>query len=360
MHNDLPEKAYIKALTEDLLSNIIYLQQRPIISIFFGGGTPSLFTAPGIAEILNIISRYARLSSEVEITLEANPGTLTTDKLKGYISAGINRLSIGLQSLNDKQLKKLGRIHNKDVSIKTVKNAQDHGFSNINVDLMYGLPQQTTAEALNDLNQALELQTPHFSWYQLTIEPNTEFYHTKPPIPLEDTIWEMQQQGQLRLHDAGLIKYEVSAYSKDNQQCRHNLNYWQFGDYLGIGAGAHSKITNCATMKIHRHWQLKHPKQYLQNSRINAPNIRYLSSADMIFEFMLNNLRLTEGVNLTTFRQRTNLCPSLIAPILEKAQNLGLIHLIDMQIILTDLGTRFLNDLITLFLMEDPHHQLAQ
>lgn len=350
LKNNLPEQEYLQALTQDLLHHLAQLQNRPLMSIFFGGGTPSLFSPEAIAKILTVIRHHSNLTKDIEITLEANPGTLTPQKLTGYLAAGINRLSIGVQSLNNQQLNQLGRIHDSATSIANIQTAQDIGFNNINIDIMYGLPQQSTQAALYDLQQALDLQPTHLSWYQLTIEPNTQFYHTKPTVPPDEILWDIQEQGQAMLKNAGFMQYEISAYSKPEQQCKHNLNYWQFGDYLGIGAGAHSKITNLTTMAIKRHWQVKNPRQYLQNTQIHPTNRKQLTTNDIIFEFMLNNLRLNAGISLINFKHRTNLCPSLITPMLLKAQNLGLLTVMPNHIMLTALGTRFVNDLALMFL----------
>jgi oxygen-independent coproporphyrinogen-3 oxidase len=343
----LPETAYLAALQQDLRNNLPLIQQRSLCSIFIGGGTPSLFTATTIAKILATVYQHCHVAKNIEITLEANPGTLSATQLTGYLAAGINRLSIGLQSTNNKQLQLLGRIHDSQTAINNLKTAQDIGFNNINVDLMYGLPQQTLADALLDLSQVVALNTTHLSWYQLTIEPNTVFYHSQPILPADDTIWAMQTAGQQIISNAGLQQYEISAYAQPGHMCQHNLNYWQFGDYLGIGAGAHSKITNQNTGQIKRYWQVKNPQAYLskQQQFTTTP-----TPAEIIFEFMLNHCRLNSSLSLTTFRQRTGLDPALLDQPLNQAVKLGLITYQSNIITITEFGKKFVNDLIALFL----------
>jgi len=348
----IPEKIYVDALLQDLEENLSRLDGRPLGTIFFGGGTPSLFSAQAIEAILSGIQTKLPLTSDIEITLEANPGTLEQARFKDYRSIGVNRLSIGIQSLDNIQLQKLGRIHDREAAIRAVKTAQDSGFDNLNIDLMYGLPQQSITAALQDLEQALELKAPHFSWYQLTLEPNTAFYHTQPPLPTEDAIWEMQTQGQGVLTSQGLKQYEVSAYSHLQHECRHNLNYWQFGDYLGIGAGAHSKITDLQQQKIQRHWQVKNPRDYLDSHKKKTAQTIEVGSQDAIFEFMLNALRLTEGVPLRLFEERTGIATANIKPLLQIAHDKKLLIDEDLMLKPSELGKRFLNNLVSLFLPE--------
>lgn len=355
----LPEEHYVKALLADLdenLNNPIYeaLLNRPLTSIFFGGGTPSLFSPQAIATILEGVGQRLSLPAALEITLEANPGTVEQSYFKAYRSLGINRLSLGLQSLQDSKLKRLGRIHDRATAIRAVKTAQDAGFENINLDLMYGLPQQSQAEALQDLKEALALQPSHFSWYQLTIEPNTAFYHSRPPLPLEDEIWDMQTEGQALLQMEGFRQYEVSAYCRNNLVCKHNLNYWQFGDYLGIGAGAHSKITDHKQQRILRHWQAKNPRDYLNPQKYKTAESRSVPPPDLVLEFMLNALRLIEGTPTHLFEERTGLPVANIQPLLTKAQAKKLLVEAKDQLQPTELGRRFLNDLTALFLPAAP------
>lgn len=348
--DDMPEGTYVAALLQDLDENLHLTQGHILRSIFFGGGTPSLFSAQALAAILDGIQQRLSLPTNIEITLEANPGTFEQKKFKDYRSLGINRLSIGLQSLQNSQLKALGRIHDREAGIRAVKTAQDSGFERLNIDLMYGLPQQSKAAAMQDLQEALALNSSHLSWYQLTIEPNTFFHHSPPILPEDDDIWDMQLQGQIQLQDAGFKQYEVSAYSWPKQQCQHNLHYWQFGDYLGIGAGAHSKITHCEPAIVTRHWQVKNPRDYLDPKKNKTAQQVQVSPADLIFEFMLNALRLSEGVSLSLFEESTGLARTMIEPMLVRARNLQLLTEEPDFLKTTHLGKRFLNNLISLFL----------
>jgi putative oxygen-independent coproporphyrinogen III oxidase len=358
LKNELPEEAYVAALIQDLDENLHYIQDRPLASIFFGGGTPSLFSASAIAAILEAVQKRIQCPPEMEITLEANPGTFEQQRFKDYRFIGINRLSIGVQSLQDKHLQTLGRIHDKTTAVRAVKTAQDAGFENMNVDIMFGLPQQSLAEGLQDLQEALNFNTPHLSWYQLTLEPNTAFYHQRPPLPPDDQIWAMQIEGQALLAAHRFKQYEVSAYSQKEQHCHHNLNYWRYGDYLGIGAGAHSKITlkpadttqSQEAKTIIRHWQVKNPRDYL-NSKLNktAQQIQ-VSPQEMPFEFMLNGLRLCDGISLSLFEERTGLGIKTITEALTQAQNKKLLEISDHYLKPTELGKRFLNDLVEMFL----------
>lgn len=346
----LPEASYVTALLQDLDENLHYAQERPLQSIFFGGGTPSLFSATAIGAILEGIQQRLSLKTDIEITLEANPGTLEQKKFKDYRALGINRLSLGLQSLTDSQLKVLGRIHDRETAIRAVKTAQDSGFENLNIDLMYGLPQQSQAAALQDVQEALALNTTHFSWYQLTIEPNTLFYHSPPRLPEEDDIWDIQLKGQALLQSAGFKQYEVSAYSQPEKPCQHNLNYWQFGDYLGIGAGAHSKITHREQALVTRHWQVKNPRDYLDPEQPKTAKCTEVSPQDLMFEFMLNSLRLSDGVRLSLFEERTGLTLAAIEPILVRAKNQKLLTEDKDLLKTTDFGKQFLNNLTAMFL----------
>lgn len=345
---ELPEKQYIQQLIKDFESDLSFIQERPIHSIFFGGGTPSLFAPELIATILDTIKTRCALINNIEITLEANPGTVEQKRFEGFFSAGINRLSIGCQSFNDHMLKKLGRIHAQHDSINAVLAAKAAGFENFNLDLMYGLPEQTIDEALNDLNTALALNPTHLSWYQLTLEPNTYFYHNPPSLPADDLIWEMQKRGQTLLKSYGYKHYEISAYARDFLLSEHNLNYWRFGDYIGIGAGAHGKIT-FPDKKIIRTIKHKHPKTYLESKNFIQTQ-EEIANQQRPFEFMLNALRLIEPISLALFEERTGLSNQVIEPILKKAMDRGLIFLTQDEIHKTERGLNFLNDLITLFL----------
>jgi oxygen-independent coproporphyrinogen-3 oxidase len=347
----VPEANYVTALLQDLDQNLHLCQGRPLHSIFFGGGTPSLFSAQAIGAILNGVQQRLKLDSTAEITLEANPGTLEQKRFQEYRSIGINRLSIGIQSLHNSQLKRLGRIHDRETAIRAVKTAQDSGFEKLNLDLMFGLPQQSRAEAVQDVQEALALETKHFSWYQLTLEPNTEFYHSRPPLPAEDDIWEMQTAGEDLLQAQGFKHYEVSAYSHPGHACKHNMNYWEFGDYLGIGAGAHSKITQ-DKQQVTRHWQVKNPRDYLDPKKHKTAGQQSISPPELIFEFMLNSLRLVEGVPLRLFVERTGIEQAALALPLQRAKKLQLLVDDDNLLKPTALGKKFLNDLTALFLPE--------
>lgn len=325
---------------------------RTVETIFIGGGTPSLFSAEAIDRLLSAIRARLPLTPGLEITLEANPGAIEQAKFAEFRSAGINRLSIGIQSLNDELLQRIGRLHNAREAYRAVEHAHDAGFDAINLDLMYGLPTQTLSQALQDLQNALALEPTHLSHYQLTIEPNTLFYQHPPPTPSDDLSWTMQQQCQQRLREAGFEHYEVSAYARAGQQCRHNHNYWQYGDYLGIGAGAHAKITDAAQQQITRTAVLKHPNDYLQKA---ATEQRYatrevLTRQEVPFEFMLNALRLTAGFPSTLFFEHTGLPLSTVDAALSRAEAQGLLEYDIQTIRPTPHGQRFLNTLMELFL----------
>jgi oxygen-independent coproporphyrinogen-3 oxidase len=344
----LPQELYVNALLQELDLHAPLLKNRTLSSIFFGGGTPSLFAPTMIARILDGIAQRMALIPDIEITLEANPGTVDQAHFVDFRHAGINRLSLGLQSLQNDKLQALGRIHDREQAMRAITVAQNAGFSNFNLDLMYGLPNQTIDDALADIRAALTFAPTHLSWYQLTIEPNTLFHHQPPVLPADETIWAMQLAGQQLLCEQGLQQYEVSAYARAAAlQCRHNLNYWQFGDYLGIGAGAHSKITT--TENITRFAQVKQPRDYLARAQ-HPLAVKTLTEKDSIFEFMLNALRLTQGVPITLFTQRTGLDMGRIEPLLAQAKQRGLL-LNDAAIMRpTELGRRFLNDLMQMFL----------
>src|SRR5579862_565032 len=277
----LPEELYKNALLQELDSHLPLIQNRPLISIFFGGGTPSLFSAKTIEQILNGVAERVLFSKSIEITMEANPGTIDQARFQDFRHAGINRLSLGIQSLQNDKLKILGRIHDRENAIRAIHIAKQAGFTNFNLDLMYGLPQQSIADALHDIQDALSFEPTHFSWYQLTIEPNTLFHHQPPTLPADDMIWDMQNAGQTLLKNAGFRQYEVSAYAQANKECLHNRNYWEFGDYLGIGAGAHSKITDTKNGNIIRFSQVKHPKDYLDASKRQTFKMNDLSEKDI-------------------------------------------------------------------------------
>jgi len=315
-NTDFPEQDYVQRLLEDLKFDLEFFNlknsQRPIESIFFGGGTPSLFSAESIGSILDGVAQQINLSADCEITLEANPGTFEAEKFIGFRAAGINRLSIGIQSFNEQHLKRLGRIHNSDEASKAIQMAFDAGFDNVNCDLMYALPEQTIEQAVHDVQIALQFPINHLSHYQLTLEPNTLFAKFPPKLPDDDIAWQMQEDCQQEIANAGFEQYEVSAYSKINQRSQHNLNYWRYGDYLGIGAGAHGKITK-AGQDIIRTAKPRHPKQYLGNALDeNFISAKQLMHADIVFEYFLNRLRLYEKFSLEDFEVKTNLSASCI------------------------------------------------
>ena len=345
----MPEQAYVDALLADLALQLEFVQGRPLHSIFFGGGTPSLFSANAIDQILSGVNKRIPFDNDIEITLEANPGTFEQDKFAAYHSAGINRLSIGIQSFNAQHLKRLGRIHNSEEAIVASAKARAAGFENFNLDLMHGLENQNTDQAMADLQQAIDLGAQHISWYQLTIEPNTAFYKTPPIIPHDDQLADIQSAGEALLHDHGYDQYEVSAFSKKAKQSKHNLNYWQFGDYIGIGAGAHGKLTDTAYQRIFRQWQTRSPKDYLDTNKAFCAGSRTLCNDELPLEFMMNALRLNNGFDIHLFQQRTGLYFSNLEhatiPLLEK----GLIELNQHNLAPTALGRRFLNDILEAF-----------
>lgn len=344
----LPEESYVDSLLNDLKSELPLVQKRNISSIFIGGGTPSLFSADSYKRILNGINDIVPIKHNAEISMEANPGTFEQNKFKGFKEAGINRLSIGIQSFDDEKLKALGRIHNAVEAIKSSQLAAEI-FTNINLDIMHGLPDQTPQQAINDLQQAITLQPTHLSWYQLTIEPDTAFYNLPPKLPPDDDLWLIQQQGQEILASAGFEQYEVSAYSKVGQRCKHNNNYWTFGDYLGIGAGAHGKITLANQDKIIRRWKHRHPDDYI-NPKTRLAGEESIARTDRGFEFMLNALRLKQGVSIELLSSRTGLELNAIAKPLERARQRNLLIKSPTTICPTSEGYLFLNDLICLFM----------
>lgn len=349
--DEIPEDLYIKTLLRDLDEQIVKLENRSLISIFLGGGTPSLLTAKAIAEILHGVNQRMNLAEHIEITLEANPGTIDEPRFQGFRRAGVNRLSIGIQSLQNEKLQALGRIHNRDYALRAIEAALAAGFDNFNLDLMHGLPGQSIDDALHDLHDALRFQPPHVSWYQLTIEPNTFFHHQPPVLPTDEILWNIQEQGKSVLEQANLNQYEVSAYAKPQHECIHNTNYWQFGDYLGIGAGAHSKITDTEKQIVTRHSQIKNPKDYLNPEKKLTSSQTILTEKDLCFEFMLNALRLTNGVSCDLFTSRTGLDLNALQPMLSFAREKKLMLKNENILCATEQGQRFLNDVIGLFLL---------
>jgi len=351
--NELPEKQYLASLFTDLENDLPSIWGRSVHSIFIGGGTPSLFSAEVMDELLAGLRMRLLLEPTAEITLEANPGAIETGKFAEFRDIGINRLSIGCQSFEDNYLEKLGRIHNRQEAINAAEAAHAAGFDNFNLDLMFGLPEQSLTSALDDVKQAIALSPSHISHYQLTIEPNTLFHHSPPVLPEDETNWAMQEQCEALLADAGFGHYEISAHAKEDKQCQHNLNYWQFGDYLGIGAGAHAKITSAATQNITRSWKQKHPEKFLSaatGEHISGSSV--LSREDAAFEFMMNALRIKHGFSKVLFSERTGLPIHQIATALQEAEKRGLLNQDFSDIVPTEQGWHFLNDLIALFLAE--------
>ena len=352
----LPENDYIAALIADLESALPLLWGRRIVSIFFGGGTPSLLSGEAIDTLLSAIRARLPLIYDAEVTLEANPGTVEAGKFLAFRDAGITRLSLGIQSFNPAHLKALGRIHDDAEARRAIEIAQRH-FDTVNLDLMYGLPQQDIGQALNDLEQALTFAPTHLSCYQLTLEPNTAFGAAPPPLPEPDHCADMQEAIEQRLAKAGYTHYETSAFAQPGRQCRHNLNYWTFGDYLGIGAGAHSKLTVPSEndTRVMRQMRWKQPKQYLTQITAGKPiqEEHTVCSDELPFEFMMNTLRLNQGFDTALFTARTGLPLSTIERPLQKAEADGLLERTHGRIAPTQKGQRFLNQLLTLFLSDN-------
>lgn len=351
LKDERSQKRYLQALIDDLTLELPSVWGRPIESIFFGGGTPSLIDPELLADFISQLRALLNLKADTEITLEANPGTAEQQRFHAFSEAGINRLSIGIQSFDDARLTALGRIHSGYEAIKAVEMAQRAGFGSINLDLMFGLPDQSLGEASSDLAQALALQPQHISYYQLTIEPNTAFAHAPPVCPDDDAIWQMQQRGIEQLAKGGFERYEISAYARTGEQCRHNLNYWQFGDYLGIGAGAHGKITTPVPYSVERRWKRRHPDEYMASSQAEEwiSGRQQLSRDDLVLEFMMNALRLVDGFDESIFAQHTALSSSDISERLERATERGMILREGDRIVPTDRGINYLNDLLQLF-----------
>ena len=347
----LPEREYVDALLKDMAQDIVHVQGRPVSTVFIGGGTPSLFSPAAYERLFAGLRELLTFADDVEVTLEANPGTVEQEKFRAYRALGINRLSIGIQSFDPAKLKALGRIHGQDEAIRAAEAARLAGFTTFNLDLMHGLPQQTLPEALLDLQTAIDLKPTHLSWYQLTLEPNTVFYRQQPVLPDDETLWAIQEAGQQLLEKNGYTQYDVSAYAKAGHRCRHNLNYWEFGDYLAIGAGAHAKITQ-ANGDILRYWKTRLPRDYLrglETGRFTAEE-QNIPAGERVFEFMLNALRLREGVAATLFTERTGLDFADIQQPLSRLQKQGLMEAGNDVLRCTELGYRHLNRVLTDFL----------
>ncbi len=347
LHQLLPQSRYTDALLEDLASEAPGIQGRTIRSIFFGGGTPSLFSADSIARVLDAVRETVMLSPTAEITLEANPGSAEAGKFKAFRCSGINRLSIGVQSFTDDLLTRIGRIHNAHEARRAVEVAHHAGFENINIDLMYGLPGQTVDQAMGDLEAACSLSPTHVSWYQLTLEPNTVFGRDRPDVPGEEHLWRMHLAGMQLLRRNGFRRYEISAWAKPGYRCQHNGHYWRFGDYLGIGAGAHSKLTGSAG--VVRHWKKRLPRAYMAASVQadgRAGGVSTLGSADIRFEFLMNALRLVDGFAPAHYERFTGLSANRLAAHLGAVVAQGLVTVTHKRIRSTPMGLRFLDQLL--------------
>ncbi|MDQ2695885.1 MAG: radical SAM family heme chaperone HemW [Pseudomonadota bacterium] len=349
---ELPERAYVDALLADLDQDLPVAGGRIINSIFIGGGTPSLFSAEAIGRLLAGVAGRLALAPDLEVTLEANPGTVERERFAGFRAAGVNRLSIGVQSFHDRHLHRLGRIHGAAEAIRAAAAARAAGFDNFNLDLMYGLAEQSVDQALADVDAAIGLEPSHISHYQLTLEPGTPFYKQPPPLPDDDLVWEMQVRCQERLAAAGYTQYEISAYARPGRRSRHNLNYWQFGDYLGIGAGAHGKLSEPQHGRIRRRWKVRSPRDYLRHAGTpqGIGGDTMVAEADLGLEFMLNALRLVDGVPAAWLAGRTGLPLARLEPALSHARRRGLLADDPELLRSTGLGRRFLNDLLELFL----------
>jgi len=350
----IPEQEYIAHLLADLDLDVGYVQGRALHSIFIGGGTPSVFSAEGIAAILSGVQSKIPFAPDIEITMEANPGTVEAERFAGYVKAGVSRFSIGVQSFQNDKLSRLGRIHQGNEACYAAELATalltTSPLQSFNLDLMHGLPEQSIDDALSDLRQAIALQPPHLSWYQLTIEPNTAFASKPPVLPEDDILWDIQEQGHALLTAAGYQQYETSAYAKPGFQCRHNLNYWRFGDYLGIGCGAHGKITLPENGQIVRTVKVKHPKGYMDLTKTYLDSVTVVPVDELAFEYFMNRFRLLEPWCVTEFTAFTGLPAATVEPTLVKAMQLGLVKRPDQHYQITSHGVRYLNDLLQMFL----------
>ena len=348
----IPEDEYLDQLIQDLTRERHWAAGRKLSSVFFGGGTPSLFSAKAIGKIIDAAEKNIGFSDRIEITLEANPGTFEQEKFSGFFHAGVNRLSIGIQSFESAQLKKLGRVHSGDEALRSVDIANKAGFSNINVDLMHGLPSQTPDQASSDIRQAIRLGVQHISWYQLTIEPNTVFYRQPPPLPADEILADIQEEGMRLLSEHGYLQYEISAFSQQGRQSIHNQNYWSFGDYIGIGAGAHGKVTNLAKQHILRRQKTRKPDYYLNHPPHREGDVAVsckqtiIDPSELPLEFLMNALRLNNGVPKDYFSDYTGLPFSLLEEQLAPFIRQGLIEPLTLRIKTTPLGQRFLNTLL--------------
>ena len=352
---DLPEQEYIDLLLDDFLRDRARLDgDNKLVSIFIGGGTPSLFSGDSYRYLLSRIEEQIPFSENIEITLEANPGTAEAERFAAYHDAGINRLSLGIQSFDDQCLSRLGRIHNSEEALSAIVIAKQVGFENFNLDLMHGLPGQSSRQALKDLKIGINSGPTHISWYQLTIEPNTVFYHRPPALPVENILEEIQTNGHELLKGKDFRQYEVSAYAMSNHESIHNLNYWSFGDYLGIGAGAHGKLTLATENRIIRTRKVKQPKHYFSALNGRDAEIKEIPIQERSVEFLMNALRLREGFNQSQFEKRTGLPFDKITKAVESQIEKGLMQIVEIDdeisISTTSNGYRFLNDVLEEFL----------
>ena len=350
---ELPEKQYVDALLDDLANEMPSVWGRTFSSVFIGGGTPSLFSADAIHNVLSGVRALTGLTPNAEVTMEANPGAMEAARFHEFKSAGVNRLSIGIQSFNDIQLQRLGRVHNAQEAHKAVEVARTAGFDNLNLDLMFGLPEQDIDAALNDVTTALGHQPEHLSYYELTIEPNTKFAKFPPEVPDDDVRWDMQQAANERLAEHGYSRYEVSAWSQPGQQSHHNTNYWLFGDYVGIGAGAHGKISFANNNTVIRRWKHKHPSTWMNmrgGEKVGGEHT--VAAEDTGLEFMMNALRLTKGFNLIDFTTNTGLSIQPWLGAIEKGVAAGLLDRNQGRLKATERGFELLNDVLALFMSE--------
>ncbi len=349
-NGEIPETQYINALLQDFRNAQQYAQGRPIQSIFFGGGTPSLFSAPGYVRLLEGLQAIVRFAPDIEITLEANPGTAERGKFADYRRAGINRLSIGVQSFDDLQLHSLGRIHGSDDARAAIEFARSAGFDNLNIDIMYGLRGQSTKDAMRDLQTAIAFEPEHLSWYQLTIEPNTEFYKRPPVLPEDDDLIDIQDNGLALLQANGYARYEISAFARNAMMARHNLNYWRFGDYIGIGAGAHGKITQVERGQIERTRNKKQPEHYMNADGKYMAELAPIPANEIAIEYLLNVLRMPEGFSTSSFEAATGLGFELIQKQVSSLQAQELLSFEDAHVRPTEKGQQFLNSVLETFL----------
>lgn len=352
----IPEAQYISALIDDLDTDLarydMQNESRKLHSIFIGGGTPSLITAPEIKRLLIEVEKRLPFADDIEITMEANPGAVEAGRFIEYREAGVNRISIGVQSFQQEKLEKLGRIHGKDEAIRAAHLAHEAGLNSFNLDLMHGLPNQSIDDALSDLKQAIALSPPHLSWYQLTIEPNTVFYYKPPTLPDDDDLWDIFEQGHQILADAGYVQYEISGYSKVGYQCRHNLNYWRFGDYLGIGCGAHGKLS-FADGRIVRTTKIKHPRGFLDLMKPYLIDEQEVADHDRPFEFFMNRFRLLEACPKQDFIDKTGLDFESIQETIDWAKEKKYLNETETHWQITEHGKLFLNDLLEAFVSDE-------